>query len=83
VTIHFDTAWSPAIPVIVRLSELFPSVDLTLRYFDEGWSFAGEAFFKAGQCIDECFAPEKTDLRTRSIFKEVYGHEITSSSGEG
>lgn len=79
---RFNTAWSPAIPVIVRLSELFPSIELTLRYFDEGWNFAGEAFFKAGRCVDECFAPDETDLRTRFVYREVYGYDVDSSSDE-
>lgn len=80
--LRFNTAWTPAIPVIVRLSELFPSAELTLRYFDEGWSFAGEAFFKVGRCVDECFAPGKTDLRTGFVYREVYGHDFESSSDE-
>ncbi len=79
-TLRFDTAWSPAIPVIVRLSELFPSVELTLRYFDEGWNFAGEAFFKAGRCVDECFAPHETDPKTRFVYREVYGFDFDADS---
>jgi Ferredoxin-like domain in Api92-like protein len=79
-TIQFDTAWSPAIPVIVRLSAQFPSVELTLRYFDEGWNFAGEAFFEAGRCADECFAPDEIDPRTRFVYEEVYGCDLDSSS---
>jgi hypothetical protein len=75
-TIRFNTAWSPALPVIARLSELFPSVELTLRYFDEGWSFAGEAFFAAGVHVDDCFAPSESDPRTRIIYREVYGEEL-------
>lgn len=81
-TIRFNTAWSPAIPVIVRLSELFPSIDLTLRYFDDGWNFAGEAFLKAGRCVDECFAPDETDPRTRFVYHEVYGEVFASIDDE-
>ena len=75
-TIRFNTAWLPALPVVARLSELFPSVELTLRYFDEGWSFAGEAFFAAGVHVDDCFAPSESDPRTRIIYREVYGEEL-------
>jgi hypothetical protein len=82
VALRFNTAWSPAIPVIVRISDLFPSIELTLRYFDEGWDFADEAFFKAGQCVDECFAPDETDPRTRFVYREVYGYDFDSSSDE-
>ena len=76
-TIRFNTAWSPAIPVIVKLSDLFPLLELTLRYFDDGWNFAGEAFFEAGLHTDEVFAPAENDLRTRSIYREVYGVELS------
>jgi hypothetical protein len=74
--IRFDTAWSPALPVIARLSELFPSLQFTLRYFDEGWGFAGEACFTAGIHVDDCFAPTDDDLRTRVLYREVYGAEV-------
>ena len=80
--LRFDTAWSPAIPIIVRLSELFPSAELTLRYFDEGWNFAGEDFFKAGRCVDGFFAPDETDARTRFIYREVYGFDFNSDSDD-
>jgi hypothetical protein len=73
---RFDTAWCPAIPVTVKLSELFPSVALTLRYFDEGWSFAGEAYFWAGQHVDESFDPDANDPRTRIVYREVYNEEL-------
>jgi len=75
-TIRFNTAWSPAIPVIVKLSELFPSVPSILRYFDEGWGFAGEALFESGTQIDECFAPDRNDERTRAIYYQVYDEEL-------
>ena len=80
--VRFNTAWSPAIPVMVKLSELFPAVALTLRYFDEGWGFAGEAFFKAGEHVDECFEPAETDLRTGLIYREVYGEDVPVSNAE-
>lgn len=79
--LRFDTAWSPAIPIMIRLSERFPSV-LTLRYFDEGWNFAGEDFFKAGRCIDGFFEPDETDERTRFIYREVYGFNFDADSDD-
>src|SRR4029079_18106089 len=67
VRLRYDTAWSPAFPVIVRLSELFPSATLMLKYFDEGWGFAGEAHFHRGETIDDCFNPDAQALQDRSI----------------
>jgi Ferredoxin-like domain in Api92-like protein len=75
-TIRFDTAWSPAIPVIARLSQQFLSASFTLRYFDEGWGFAGEAIFGTRGQSDECFAPDANDERTRSVYFQVYEEEL-------
>ena len=35
--ISFDTAWSPPLPVIMKLAEMFPNYMVTLRYFGEGF----------------------------------------------
>jgi hypothetical protein len=67
---------------MVKFSQLFPSVALTLRYFDEGWGFAGEAFFWAGEHVDEWFEPAETDLRTRLIYREVYGEDVPVADAE-
>ncbi|MCO6042689.1 hypothetical protein NG895_02105 [Aeoliella sp. ICT_H6.2] len=50
--IRFETAWSPAIPVVARLSELYPNVRFTLDYVDECLNFAGTAWIVAGQVVD-------------------------------
>jgi hypothetical protein len=74
--IRFSTAWSPATPVIARLSEIFPLAKLTLRYFDECWNFAGEALFEAGEADEDCFDPDQNDPKTRRIYHYVYGDEL-------
>jgi hypothetical protein len=81
--IRFNTAWSPAIPVIAKLSERFPSVPLILRYFDEGWGFAGEARFESGIHFDDCFAPDANDSRTRFIYVEVYDEDLETTDDDG
>ena len=81
-SLRFNTAWSPAIPVIVKLSVIFPLLGFELRYFDEGWSFAGEAFFKAGEHVDDCFEPAETDPRTRLIYRAVYGDDVPAPDAE-
>lgn len=44
----FNTAWSPAIPVIEKLSEQYPECEITLSYEEEtGWG--GEYVFTNGQ----------------------------------
>lgn len=74
--IYFVTAWSPAIPVIARLSELFPCIEFTLRYFDEGFFFAGTARFLGGENSDQSFKPEPRDPQTQAVYRHVYGAEL-------
>ncbi len=41
VEINFSTAWSPPIPVIDKLIELFPDCKFELRYYECGCAFQG------------------------------------------
>lgn len=40
-TLHFDTAWSPPVPVIHEASNLFSELTFELRYFEQGCAFNG------------------------------------------
>jgi hypothetical protein len=48
VRIDFDTAWSPPIPVIEKLSAIFPEHQFTLEYFEGGCGFCGQARWENG-----------------------------------
>lgn len=39
--INFFTAWSPPIPLIKKMGELFPDLKFTLRYYEGGMGFKG------------------------------------------
>ena len=45
------TAWAPAIPVYTKLQEMYPELEITVYYLDEGWFYAG--ILRADGCIDE------------------------------
>jgi hypothetical protein len=45
---NFDTAWSPAEPVVAALAEQFPTLEITHRYCEGGMGFAGEVVYRAG-----------------------------------
>ena len=47
----FDTAWSPAEPVVLALSALFPTLTITHRYCEGGMGYAGEAMYRGGDEI--------------------------------
>lgn len=48
---HFDTAWSPPLPVILKMSEMFQGLEFELRYFEAGMSFNGLYRCKDGQVL--------------------------------
>lgn len=51
---HVQTAWAPAIPVIVALSEQFPNVTIKYWFEDEGWCYpAGCATIKDGYSSEQ------------------------------
>jgi hypothetical protein len=49
---NFDTAWSPAEPVIAALAEKFPTLIITHRYCEGGMAFAGEIVYRNGEAVD-------------------------------
>lgn len=49
--VHFETAWSPPLPVVFTASEQFPSIDFDLRYFERGACFQGRYHCRGGEVI--------------------------------
>jgi hypothetical protein len=45
----FDTAWAPPIPVIEKLAEIFPTVEITLQFEEGGAGFYGEMHWENGE----------------------------------
>ena len=39
---RFFTAWGPPLPVIYKMSEMFPNLRFTLRYYEGGMGFQGK-----------------------------------------
>lgn len=50
---YFETAWSPPIPVISKLSKLNPDDEITHFFLDEACNFAGYAKYLNGE-VTEC-----------------------------
>lgn len=42
----FDTAWSPAIPVIRKMAEMFPELRFYYFYYEGGVGFSGKFFIR-------------------------------------
>lgn len=52
-TIKFQTAWSPATPVIEKLASLFPEATILYSFADEGGCFVGDELYKNGEKVEE------------------------------
>lgn len=48
---YFDTAWSPPIPVVMRMSEMFPMLTFTLEYCEEGIGLEGMLKVRGGKIL--------------------------------
>ena len=51
--IKFRTAWSPPLPVIDKLAEMFPNVCFRLEYYERGMEFCGSVFWDEGRRASE------------------------------
>lgn len=49
VKFNFGTAWSPPIPVIEQMAEIFPDLKFELRFYEGGMAFQGKFIWKNGQ----------------------------------
>lgn len=47
----FECAWSPALPVVEKMSELFPNLLFTIQYYECGAGYQGEAEYDNGECV--------------------------------
>jgi hypothetical protein len=64
---YFETAWSPAFPILKAMSHAFPDLSFRMAYADEGGGFAGVA-----HCDSDGFVDEASDYR--QICMDEFGH---------
>jgi hypothetical protein len=69
----FNTAWASPIPVIERLSEMFPDVSITLRYADEDTGHnTGHLVYFDGE-LDDDFSPDDGSPKAYELAFELTG----------
>lgn len=65
--ISFQTAWSPATPIITKLAAQFPEAKITYSFADEGGGFVGYQVYEDGEEVEECDfewrSPEGIEVR--------------------
>jgi hypothetical protein len=49
----FNTAWSPALPLIKKMGKMFPSITFDLRYFEQGAGFNGMYIVNKGKVTQD------------------------------
>ena len=69
-TYSFDTAWSPPTPVIIKASELFPTLTFVLHMEEESHAFAGSETYKAGALVDQ-EVREQTNTKCPHCGKDI------------
>lgn len=50
-SLHFNSAWSPAVGLISKISEMFPSLMFGLMFTEEAHFFAGFTVYKNGEMV--------------------------------
>jgi hypothetical protein len=56
VVYNFLSPWSPPLPVILKMSEMFPKLTFTLRYYECGMGFQGLFRARGGKVmVDKCW----------------------------
>lgn len=70
----FNTAWSPAIPVVEELIKQHPDLVVEYRYAEEGGCpFAGMLFGANGEVVNSYEVEDTEDPRYLALFEDVWG----------
>ena len=73
--LYCQTAWSAPHPVIERLAQMFPDVEMTHEWADEDLgSNCGRALYTGGECVEEYF-PEN-DVEAMEFACRVWDYDI-------
>ena len=70
--IHYQTAWSPARPILAKLGTMYPKLTFDNVCVDEGWCYAGQIIVE-GENITENFVEESADIA--QFMNEHFGRE--------
>lgn len=53
--LHYQTAWSPATPILVKLGKMYPKLTFDNVFVDEGWNYAGYIIVEGRYLTDKIF----------------------------
>ena len=72
--VEFETAWSFCFPIVKKLSEMFPDVEIVFCFADEdcGSANAGDGRMIAGNETDDTEYPDTGDKRAYEIYLDLH-----------
>ena len=72
--VEFETAWSFCFPIVKKLSEMFPDVEIVFCFADEdcGSANAGDGRMIAGKETDDTEYPNTGDKRAYEIYLDLH-----------
>lgn len=72
--VEFETAWSFCFPIVKKLSEMFPDVEIVFCFADEdcGSANAGDGRMIAGKETDDTEYPKTGDKRAYEIYLDLH-----------
>lgn len=77
-TIVFETAWSPATPIVEKLAKMFPQLNFLYKYFEPGVNLAGINNYAQGNCLS-CTSYDYNEEAYIKLGNE-FGFEFTKES---
>ena len=76
-TIEYLTAWSPAEPIVKKLSEMYPEKRFHLLYSDEFiGQFAGEQVYEGGKLIEDVYAEGLDHEAMPELLYKIFGYLV-------
>lgn len=70
---NFDTAWSPAEPVVAALAKKFPTLTITHRYCEGGMGYAGQVVYLNGEVVSNDIYEQQEGLPDEAYLTEEDG----------
>lgn len=81
--IRFESAWSPATPLIQNISSQYPGLGFATTYYEESWSYAGWTLVHDGEVLCNEFGDtENMPAPLEEMWRNLHNAEIEANDNE-